>query len=219
MVLSEKDIHVGRFFQEAKSRAQNKNVPFTVTLKYLREMAGDHCPVFGHKFVWGRSRLGKGKTTGDSPSLDRIIPKLGYVPGNVVFISHNANRIKNNATEKELYAVADWLHEARKKVNVNEKSAASLSTGDHQQGEVYPELGSFSTTGFGEKCNNAHHYSGTISGQDIDYCAQESSGDSMGSGSAQVGTFVTSYDIQNNGLPCAEVILAEYRGRRIPDKS
>ena len=219
MVLSEKDIHVGRFFQEAKSRAQNKNVPFTVTLKYLREMAGDHCPVFGHKFVWGRSRLGKGKTTGDSPSLDRIIPKLGYVPGNVVFISHNANRIKNNATEKELYAVADWLHEARKKVNVNEKSAASLSTGDHQQGEVYPELGSFSAAGTREDYYDLDHYQRTVRGEDSDYRTQTRGGDSMGSGSAQVGTFVTSYDIQNNGLPCAEVILAEYRGRRIPDKS
>jgi len=219
VALSEKDIHVGRFFQEAKSRAQNKNVPFTVTLKYLREMAGDHCPVFGHKFVWGRSHLGKGKTTGDSPSLDRIIPELGYVPGNVVFISHNANRIKNNATEKELYAVADWLHEARKKVNVNEKSAASLSTGDHQQSEVYPELGPFSATGTWEDYYDAHHYCGANARQDADNSTQASSGDSMGSGSAQVGTFVTSYDIQNNGLPCAENILAEYRGRRIPDKS
>ena len=219
VALSEKDIHVGRFFQEAKSRAQNKNVPFTVTLKYLREMARDHCPVFGHKFVWGRSHLGKGKTTGDSPSLDRIIPELGYVPGNVVFISHNANRIKNNATEKELYAVADWLHEARKKVNVNEKSAASLSTGDHQQSEVYPELGPFSATGTWEDYYDAHHYCGANARQDADNSTQASSGDSMGSGSAQVGTFVTSYDIQNNGLPCAENILAEYRGRRIPDKS
>ena len=219
MALSEKDIHVGRFFQEAKSRAQNKNVPFTVTLKYLREMAGDHCPVFGHKFVWGRSHLGKGKTTGDSPSLDRIIPELGYVPGNVVFISHNANRIKNNATEKELYAVADWLHEARKKVNVNEKSAASLSTGDHQQSEVYPELGPFSATGTWEDYYDAHHYCGANARQDADNSTQASSGDSMGSGSAQVGTFVTSYDIQNNGLPCAENILAEYRSRHLPDKS
>ena len=218
MALSKKDIHVGRFFQEAKCRAQNKNVPFTITLKYLRETAKDHCPVFGHKFVWGRSLLGKGKTTGDSPSLDRIIPELGYVPGNVVFISHNANRIKNNATEKELYAVADWLHEARKKVNVNEKSAASLSTGDHQQGEVYPELGSFSATGFGEKCNNAHHHCGADARQDADHRAQASSGDSVGHGGQEVGTFVTSYDIQNNGLPCAENILAEYRRGHLPDK-
>ncbi len=219
MALSEKDIHIGRFFQQSKSRAQNKNVPFTVTLKYLRDTAVDYCPVFGHKFVWGRSHLGKGKTTGDSPSLDRIIPELGYVPGNVVFISHNANRIKNNATEKELYAVADWLHEARKKVNVNEKSAASLSTGDHQQGEVYPELGSFSAAGTREDYYDLDHYQRTVRGEDSDYRTQTRGGDSMGSGSAQVGTFVTSYDIQNNGLPCAEVILAEYRGRRIPDKS
>ena len=217
MALSEKDIHIGRFFQQSKSRAQNKNVPFTVTLKYLRDTAVDYCPVFGHKFVWGRSHLGKGKTTGDSPSLDRIIPELGYVPGNVVFISHNANRIKNNATEKELYAVADWLHEARKKVNVNEKSAASLSTGDHQQGEVYPERGSFSAAGTREDYYDLDHYQRTVRGEDSDYRTQTRGGDSMGSGSAQVGTFVTSYDIQNNGLPCAEVILAEQRGGHLPD--
>ena len=217
MALSEKDIHVGRFFQEAKSRAQNKNVPFTVTLKYLREMAGDHCPVFGHKFVWGRSRLGKGKTTGDSPSLDRIIPELGYVPGNVVFISHNANRIKNNATEKELYAVADWLHEARKKVNVNEKSAASLSTGDHQQGEVYPELGSFSSTGFGEDNYYTHHYSGTISGQDIDYCAQESSGDSMGIGVQEMEALIIAQSIEATWPSEPKVIWIRDRGGHLPD--
>ena len=219
MALSEKDIHVGRFFQEAKSRAQNKNVPFTVTLKYLREMAGDHCPVFGHKFVWGRSRLGKGKTTGDSPSLDRIIPELGYVPGNVVFISHNANRIKNNATEKELYAVADWLHEARKKVNVNERPAAHISEGIDSQSEHDAKRRAVLAARLGEDRNHPDNHSRTIPGEDADHRAQESSGDSMGHGGQEVGTFVTSYDIQNNGLPCAEVILAEYRGRRIPDKS
>ena len=217
MALSEKDIHIGRFFQQSKSRAQNKNVPFTVTLKYLRDTAVDYCPVFGHKFVWGRSHLGKGKTTGDSPSLDRIIPELGYVPGNVVFISHNANRIKNNATEKELYAVADWLHEARK--NVKQKSAAPVSTGSDPQGEVYLELGTISAAGTREDYYDLDHYQRTVRGEDSDYRTQTRGGDSMGSGSAQVGTFVTSYDIQNNGLPCAEVILAEYRGRRIPDKS
>ena len=217
MALSKKNIHVGRFFQEAKYRAQNKNVPFTITLKYLRETAKDHCPVFGHKFVWGRSRLGKGKTTGDSPSLDRIIPELGYVPGNVVFISHNANRIKNNATEKELYAVADWLHEARKKVNVNERPAAHISERIDSQSEHDAKRRAVLAARLGEDRNHPDNHSGTIPGQDADHSTQESSGDSMGSGSAQVGTFVTSYDIQNNGLPCAEVILAEYRGGHLPD--
>ena len=217
MALSEKDIHVGRFFQEAKSRAQNKNVPFTVTLKYLREMAGDHCPVFGHKFVWGRSRLGKGKTTGDSPSLDRIIPELGYVPGNVVFISHNANRIKNNATEKELYAVADWLHEARKKVNVNEKSAASIPTGSNQQGKVYPELGSFSATGFGEKCNNAHHHCGADARQDSDYRTQTRGGDSVGARDKKMEPLIVAQSIEATWPREPEIIWVKDRGGHIPD--
>lgn len=42
-------------------------------------------------------------------SLDRIVPSLGYVPGNVAVISHRANRIKSDATADELRAVADWL--------------------------------------------------------------------------------------------------------------
>jgi hypothetical protein len=217
MKLSEKEIHIGRFFQEAKSRAQNKNVPFTITLKYLREVAGDHCPVFGHKFVWGRSKLGKGKTTGDSPSLDRIVPELGYVPGNVVFISHNANRIKNDATEKELYAVADWLHEARKKVNVNERPTAPVSEGTDSQSEHDAKRRALLAARLGEDRNDTNNHSGTIPGQDADHSAQESSGDSVGRGSEEVGTFVTSYDIQNNGYPCAETAGLRPKGRRIPD--
>ena len=218
MALSEKDVHIGRFFQEAKSRAKNKNVPFTITLKYLREIAGDYCPVFGHKFVWGPSRLGKGKTTGNSPSLDRIVPELGYVPENVVFISHNANRIKNNATEKELYAVADWLHEARKKVNAQTNTTAPVPAGNYQQSEDHVLDGFVLATGAGQDDDNTHNHCGTISWEDANHRAQASGGDSVGHGGQEVGTFVTSYDIQNNGLPCAENILAEHRRGHLPDK-
>lgn len=38
----------------------------------------------------------------DSPSIDKVIPELGYVRGNVWVISNKANRIKNNATLEEL---------------------------------------------------------------------------------------------------------------------
>lgn len=40
-----------------------------------------------------------------TPTLDRIIPKLGYVPGNVIIVSARANRIRNDATVDELYKV------------------------------------------------------------------------------------------------------------------
>lgn len=37
-----------------------------------------------------------------APSIDKIIPALGYVPGNVMVISLRANTLKNNATLAEL---------------------------------------------------------------------------------------------------------------------
>jgi len=217
MKLSEKKIHIGRFFQEAKSRAQNKNVPFTITLKYLREVAGDHCPVFGHKFVWGRSKLGKGKTTGDSPSLDRIVPELGYVPGNVVFISHNANRIKNDATEKELYAVADWLHEARKKVNVNERPTAPVSEGTDSQSEHDAKRRAVLAARLGEDRNDTDNHSGTIPGQDADHSTQESSGDSVGHGMQEMEALIIAQSIEATWPGEPKVIFIRSRGRRIPD--
>jgi hypothetical protein len=217
MKLSEKEIHIGRFFQEAKSRAQNKNVPFNITLKYLREVAGDHCPVFGHKFVWGRSKLGKGKTTGDSPSLDRIVPELGYVPGNVVFISHNANRIKNDATEKELYAVADWLHEARKKVNVNERPTAPVSEGTDSQSEHDAKRRAVFAARLGEDRNDTDNHSGTIPGQDADHSTQESSGDSVGHGVQEMEALIIAQSIEATWPGEPKVIFIRSRGRRIPD--
>ena len=217
MKLSEKEIHIGRFFQEAKSRAQNKNVPFTITLKYLREVAGDHCPVFGHKFVWGRSKLGKGKTTGDSPSLDRIVPELGYVPGNVVFISHNANRIKNDATEKELYAVADWLHEVRKKVNVNERSTAPVSEGTDSQSEHDAKRRAVLAARLGEDHNDTNNHSGTIPGQDADHSTKESSGDSVGHGVQEMEALIIAQSIEATWPGEPKVIFIKPRGRRIPD--
>ena len=66
----------------------------------------DCCPVLGIKLERNRDKCGPGP---GSPTLDRIVPSLGYVPGNVVVISHKANSIKSNATAAEIRAVADWL--------------------------------------------------------------------------------------------------------------
>lgn len=62
------------------------------------------CPVLGI-----RLEAGKGKLHDNSPTLDRIIPELGYVPGNVAVISWRANRIKNVGTGEEHRKVADWM--------------------------------------------------------------------------------------------------------------
>jgi hypothetical protein len=84
-----------------KYRAKKKDLPFNLDLEDVR--LPKVCPVFGCKFDW------TGKVSDASPSLDRIIPELGYVKGNVCIISHKANRIKNNATIEELGKVWGWL--------------------------------------------------------------------------------------------------------------
>jgi hypothetical protein len=51
-----------------------------------------------------------------SPSIDRIIPSLGYVRGNVVIVSMRANRIKTDATDAELRRVAKFYTKAVRRV-------------------------------------------------------------------------------------------------------
>ena len=44
----------------------------------------------------------------NSPTIDRIVPELGYVKGNVVVVSAKANRIKNDATITEILSVYNY---------------------------------------------------------------------------------------------------------------
>jgi hypothetical protein len=48
------------------------------------------CPVLGIPIVLGERR------SDNSPSLDRLVPEKGYVPGNVRVISDKANRLKGD---------------------------------------------------------------------------------------------------------------------------
>ena len=106
--------HLSSYLSDSKQRAKEKNLPFNLTLEYLESITVESCPIFKTSFDWGRDNKGQGN---ERPSLDRIIPELGYIKGNVAFISMWANSIKQDATEKELYAVADWIHERRKYVD------------------------------------------------------------------------------------------------------
>ena len=104
--------HLKAYLGNARARAKRDKVPFDLVLEDLVAIATDECPIFHTKFVWGASLLGKGRTRPDSPTLDRILPELGYVKGNVAFLSYRANRIKDNGTMQEHYDIADfiWSH-------------------------------------------------------------------------------------------------------------
>jgi hypothetical protein len=86
----------------AKARATKAGVPFNLTPEDIT--IPYRCPVLGTPII-----VGAEKASDNSPSLDRVVPLLGYVRGNILVISNRANRIKNNATVPELRLVADFF--------------------------------------------------------------------------------------------------------------
>ena len=74
-------------------------------------MVPERCPILGTKLVVAK-HVYRGHGFGgdeDSMSLDRILPELGYVPGNVAVISWRANRLKGSASVDELERLVQWL--------------------------------------------------------------------------------------------------------------
>lgn len=97
-------------YVSARKRSRKYGLPFN--LKFPNDFnIPKYCPIFTNIKLKGGVQ---GKVQDSSPSLDRIIPKLGYVKGNVVIISNKANRIKNNGTYSDLMKVAKWL---KKRIN------------------------------------------------------------------------------------------------------
>ena len=88
----------------AKCRAKRDNAPCNITVDDIVVPA--RCPVLLIPIV-----RGEGKPVAGSPSLDKLIPELGYVRGNIAVISHKANSMKQAGTPEELQAVANYVRQ------------------------------------------------------------------------------------------------------------
>jgi hypothetical protein len=91
-----------RMLHMAKHRAKRDKLPFNI--RAVDITIPRCCPVLGMVL-----RKCEGKAGPASPSLDRFIPALGYVRGNIAVISHRANAIKHDASAAEVLAVARWM--------------------------------------------------------------------------------------------------------------
>lgn len=85
---------------EIRKRCIQRGIPFGITADDIR--APELCPILGIPLRRGGD--GRGPSF-DSPSVDRIVPELGYVRGNVIVVSHLANSIKSNATPEQIIRV------------------------------------------------------------------------------------------------------------------
>jgi hypothetical protein len=84
-------------------------MPFSITKKEVYELVfKTHavCPILGIPLA-----IHKGRQVDGSPSIDRMVDKLGYVTGNIRVISWLANKIKGVATADHLLKVANYVKE------------------------------------------------------------------------------------------------------------
>lgn len=86
-------------WRQAARRARERHLAFSISVADVQAVFADCCPVFGT--AWGAGRL--------APSIDRLIPDRGYVPGNIVVISCRANTMKHDATAEEVEQLARWM--------------------------------------------------------------------------------------------------------------
>lgn len=87
-----------RILKTLRQRAKNKGLDFNLVATDI--LVPEFCPVLGI-----RLKINRGRVDWDSPSVDRIDNRYGYVKGNVRVISHRANRLRADATVDELLRV------------------------------------------------------------------------------------------------------------------
>ena len=87
--------------------AKRRGIPFDLEQSDFE--IPDKCPIFGMPL-----ERGIGSRHDASPSIDRIVPQLGYVRGNVVVISWRANRLKQDATIDEMKSIVAFYEKILK---------------------------------------------------------------------------------------------------------
>lgn len=94
-----------KMWRRAKRRAKERGLPFEIERSDI--VIPSACPILGYTLI---PKSGKSGGTYNSPSLDKVIPELGYVKGNIQVISQRANAMKADASLEELRMFASWIN-------------------------------------------------------------------------------------------------------------
>lgn len=89
-------------FKQVKSRAKRLGIDFTITKEDI--VIPEYCPILNIPL-----KIGEGKISPNSPSLDRVDNSLGYIPGNVRVISFKANRYKSDLSIDDIKNLLKYM--------------------------------------------------------------------------------------------------------------
>lgn len=89
-----------------KQRARLRGLPFDMVPEdFIIPLL---CPVLGIEL---QIHLGDNSPKDNSPSVDRIIPTLGYVKSNIIIVSQKANQMKSNGTVEDMKKVYEFYRD------------------------------------------------------------------------------------------------------------
>lgn len=96
----------------ARERSKKKGIPFAIDPHFLDQMLVDQkwrCAVSGAKLKPPSGDHKKHYKDQFGPSLDRIVPSVGYVPGNVRIVCNIVNVAMNEWGLENLLALVDFM--------------------------------------------------------------------------------------------------------------
>ena len=127
LIVKDLNTKLNKLIFASKTKAKKQGVPHNITKEYIKSIIPKDkmCPILKVPFDFTKTK--GNKIHPHAMSLDRIIPELGYVEGNVMWISHRANMIKGEATAKEVCLVGLFMAENDKIFNDKEKQNDSRS--------------------------------------------------------------------------------------------
>lgn len=98
--------HISKILATRKAFAKKQNIPFELDVDYLLSIAVDKCPILNIDLSWCEKTK---HPIANSPSIDKFVPELGYVKGNVAWISHKANSLKSDGTLEQFKLLVHWM--------------------------------------------------------------------------------------------------------------
>jgi hypothetical protein len=91
-----------KMVRQARHNSGLLGIPFNITFEDVT--IPERCPVLGIKLQQTTGRRGD-----CSPTLARLVPRLGYVKGNVIVTSWRANRLKSDASADDMVRMAEFF--------------------------------------------------------------------------------------------------------------
>lgn len=103
--ISEKDLK--QLLNQLKNSAKKRGIEFNLTTSDIDDIGIPiTCPVLGIPLKFHR-----GRPQDDSISFDRIDSTKGYTKENLVIVCYRVNKLKSNATLKEMQSIVKFYND------------------------------------------------------------------------------------------------------------